>query len=213
MEKNKRITNIYYRKFLDEGVIQTLSETDIQKVLDAIDGTYMKEARALVIALYYTGARPAEILALQSDNITRDGRHCIIQLQTKKNGMPRKASLMYSKPFVKELYAYASSLFSGMFLFYHFKGHYKHTYVSTKGDLKVYDEESYKLRYYFKKWFKDVLAITPYYLRHNRFSKLAERGVPLEQIRQLKGSKSIDSVYPYVHMSTDASKKLARYND
>jgi len=84
-------------------------------------------------------------------------------------------------------------------------------YVGRYG-VKTRIEWDAKVRYYFYKWFSvlEIGTIPPYYLRHNRFSKLAMAGASDRELRQLKGSKTFKSIEPYIHLSTEKARKLAR---
>lgn len=206
-----KIKNVNYRMFLDEGIIKIVEEADIFKALGNIKGKRAKEGRALVILLYYTGARPIEALNLKAMDISKKDTYVVIKfIKTWKQGLPRTIYLPYSKALVKEFYQYATSVFPDLYLFYNFKNKYKRLYKSKKGEIKEYIEETNKLPYYFKKWFKGIIDISPYYLRHNRFSKLSQEGITDSQLQYLKGAKSVESVRPYKHMSSLTAKKLAR---
>ena len=102
-----------------------------------------------------------------------------------------------------------------MLLFPHFINKYVRHYVNKKGEIKEVEETTNKVYYHVKKWFEGVLpdSIPPYFLRHNRWSKLSEKGVDLNTLRMLKGSKTYDSITPYLHLSSDLSKKAARHID
>lgn len=209
----QRITNKQYRKFLDTGNIDTISESQITKIIeniDGINGKYIKEARALVIIMYYTGARPIEVLNIVAGDIQKDGDYITIQLKGFKRGLPRKVYLDFKKPLVKEVFNYSKSVFSEAFLFYHYKANYTRT-IKTKTGLVTRKYETPKLHGYFKRWFSCVYknGLPPYFLRHNRFSKLSEAGASLEEIRLIKGAKSFNSVYPYIHLSTATAKKIS----
>jgi len=208
--KHKRITNKHYRKFLDEGIIEFFDETDLIDVLNNIKGKHSIEGRALVIALYYTGARPVELLNIKAKDVTKDGRYVLIKVPGAKNGLPRTINLpYYKKPLVRELKDFAFSTMPERFLFWNYRGNSK-VKVMTKRGLKEYPFITYKVRDYFKKWFANSkLDVPPYYLRHNRFSKLISKGATVEDIKFLKGAKRYDSVQPYVHMSSEKARKLA----
>lgn len=210
-----KILNKNYKKFIEEGVISVLTEGDILRAMNNITGKYTKEARCLITTLYYTGGRPIEVLDVRARDITKDGTFCVIKLRGAKGGLPRPIYLSMKKPLIKELYTYASKLFLDMYVFYHFRGKYVRHTVSKLGVPKVYSEVSRKIRYHFLFWFKDVLdgGVNPYYIRHNRFSKLAERGATMDEIRLIKGAKTYASVTPYIHLSTRGAKKIARLND
>lgn len=213
--KFKRIKNPEYRRFLDEGIIKTISEDDINLIIGNIKGNNKLEARSLVICLYYTGARPNEVLRLKAKDIKRDKRYIIVKTLGSKNGLPRSIYLLYKKPMVKEFYKFASSLFPERYLFWNFKGNYRREFINRKGLIKERIEITQKLRYHFDKW-SSILpqgSIPPYFLRHNRFSKLAQAGATIDEMRVLKGAKTYNSVLPYVHMSTIVAKKVARKMD
>ena len=101
-----------------------------------------------------------------------------------------------------------------MYCFFHYRDNYVRLKDDKKGNERSRLECTNKLRWYFKKWFAFVPGgITPYFLRHNRFSKLSEKGASLEEIRQIKGSKSFNSVFPYLHLSAKTAKSIAKKID
>lgn len=206
-----KITNINYRRFLDSGEIEPITLEELIKALDCIKGKHIKEGRALLIALYYTGARPNEVLRLKPKDISKEGSYILIKLQGSKGGISRTVRLRYQLDLVKEFYKYAMGLFEDIFLFYDYRGQYTRKVLTQKG-YKLRVDITQKLYYYIKKWFKDIRpdSINPYFLRHNRFSKLSMAGATAEEIRILKGAKNINSVTPYLHLSPDTSKKIAK---
>lgn len=214
--KHKKIKNRNYLDFLDNGIIDPiLEEADIIKVLDNIKHSSRSEARALVILLYYTGCRPVEALNMVAKDITKKGRYIIAKIPASKRGLARSLHLYFTLPLVKELYKYACGLMPERYLFYSFKGSYKRTTINKKGIPKTHIEQTDKLRYWIYKWFSvlpDLDTLPPYYLRHNRFSKLALAGASDRELRQFKGSKTAESIAYYTHLSSERSKKLARIN-
>lgn len=211
------VKNKHYRAFLDHGVIETLSENQLTRALENVKGIYgkhIKEARALVILLYYSGARPNEILNLKGKAITREGAYIKVMVPGSKRGLPRPLYFRYKKPLVKEMYEYARSIMPEMYLFYHYRSSYVRERMTKKGVVQTI-EITNRLRYWFGLWFEGVLrdGVNPYYLRHNRMSKLAEAGATMQELRMLKGSKTYDSVLCYLHMSTKTGKQLAQKID
>ena len=81
--------------------------------------------------------------------------------------------------------------------------------LDKKGITKDYPNITCKIQWLFKKYF----IFPPYFLRHNRFSKLADKGVSLDQIRQLKGAKRMESITPYFHLSTALARVTAKKID
>jgi integrase len=209
-----KITNEQYSRFYSKGMIELLTLEELEQALKNVKGMYgkhIKEGRALLITLYYTGARPIEALSLLAENVYKEGSYIKIDVPTAKRGVPRTISLPSRFKLIKELYAFAQSNFRGRYLFYNYRSKRVKTYV-IKGVTKTYDDISDKLRYYCLKWFKDVRggSITPYFLRHNRFSQLANAGVSPQDIQFLKGARSTDSVQPYLHLSRKKSEDLAK---
>lgn len=214
----EKIKNVNYKRFLKEGIITLLNQEDIKKALDNINGRYKTEARSLVITMYATGARPNEILKLKSKDVFKSkvGNNTVIKLQSSKNGLPREMIFSNRRiPLIKEVYDYARSIFQEQYLFYNFIDNYVRYYQKKNGETVKYKETTNKLRYHFAKWFSNVIdgSISPYYLRHNRFSKMIKSGASLEQIRLVKGAKTINSVYPYVHMSKEIAQKASKHID
>jgi site-specific recombinase XerD len=207
--KNKRIKSPKYRKFLNEGIIDIITETDLENALNNIKGKFKTQARALIICLYYTGARPNEVLRLKAKDIIKEKTYILIKIKSSKGGRPRTVYLRYKLKYVKELWKFASQVFMERLLFWRFISQYERTYITKKGEKITRIEYTDKLRYHFKKWFKDK-NIPPYYLRHNRFSSLAMNGATLENLRFIKGSSSYNSVLSYLHMSEAEAKKVSK---
>jgi len=209
--KKKHIKNARYRKFLDEGIIQTLKEDDIYNVCKNLKHKYPAEARNLIITLYLTGARPNEALRLKGKDFQESGKDLIVKLQPSKKGLPRSIYLTRKNKLVEYLAKYGLRCYDEAYIFPHFKGNYTRTRTTKRGIIQR-TEYADKLRYWVKKWFTILPdgTITTYFLRHNRFSKLAESGATMEQIRLLKGSRTFDSVTPYLHMSTETAKRMSK---
>jgi integrase len=212
------IKNVNYRNFLDQGIIETLNEKQLCMALDKIRGKrcrYIKEARVFLILLYYSGARPNEILNLKAKNASNDGVYLKVLVPGSKKGLPRSLYFQLKKPLVKECLEYCLSCMPDAFLFYHYRSGYTRKVTNRKGEVKYRLEVSNGLRWYFQVWWDNVVAggIPPYFLRHNRMSKLAEKGASLNELRMLKGSRTYESVMPYLHMSSRTGKTLAKKID
>jgi integrase len=204
-----KIENKEYRNFLDSGIIEPISETEIKQALDNVSGRHKTAARAVILALYYTGGRPVQILNIKGQDVKRKDSYVTIRLAPAKNGLPTTVYLPYRNKYVRELYAYAAACMPQMYIFHQFRTTHRRQYKTKKG-IQFNTSITDGLRYRFSKWFAGVRDITPYFLRHNRFSKLAMAGATDRQIQQLKGAKSADSVKPYIHLSSDSAKKVAK---
>jgi len=226
-----KIINPNYRQFLDGGFILHISYDDMSKILNNINHEttrYPAMGRALMILLFYTGCRPAEALELQAssrtsiedkDPIKREGNTIIIEMPTKKKGRARLLYIPLKKPFVDELYKYVQSTPPRSLYFWFYKGSSEVKKVLKSGDVRTYINTSYKVKNYFRKWTKDLKlgdaneakgAIPPYYLRHDRFSKMAEKGATETEIRLWKGATSEISVRPYMHFSKNTLSRLGK---
>lgn len=198
---------------MDNGVINLLTVDHINEALENVEGKHKSEGRALIIALYYSGGRPVELLNLLGQSIYREKSYLVMKLEGSKNGLPRLIYLQYKKSLVKELYEYSQGCFPQMYLFPHFRGNHTRTTLNKKGELRHYEEITSRLRYHFKRWFKHLDGIPPYFLRHNRFSKLSDKGLNDSELQHIKGSRTLASVQPYKHLSTKKARDIARYND
>jgi integrase len=215
-----KITNPNYKKFLNGDVIYHIDYDDLAKILSNIKGEYADMGKALVVLLYYTGARPAEALLLKTgtrvngarDPIERDGNHIIVNMPSVKRGKERKLRIPLKKPFVDVLYKYSISMPPSSYYFHYYMGNHERTYNKINGQIATYREISYKLRYWFKKWTKDlkINEINPYYLRHDLFTKFMEKGANESEIKLWKGCTTDASVIPYLHFSKNNMNKLAK---
>lgn len=209
-----KISNKHYREFLDEGVIEIVTPEHLEQALKNIPVKNRRMARALLITLYYTGARPNEVLRLQAKDIKKQAHYISIFLRPSKGGLGRTLEFKYSNPHMKELWEWRALLMDALYVFYHFRSNSRQRRVSKSGTVKIAPNVSDKLGYHLKKWFTGVLddPVPPYYLRHSRFSQLIMTGkVGEEEIRIMKGAKSMDSVQPYIHMSKARLRKISRY--
>lgn len=206
-----------YSSIIREGLFELITVEQLTKALDRIPRTTARNrsARCLIIALYYLGARPNEVLRLVPNDFSKEGSYFIIKVPGSKGGYRRPLMFTSKHEHLRELYDYATKAIAlpDQLLFWQ----YVSTYIrvrSVRGKDKMYKEISNKLRYYFARWFKGIIPkeqLTPYILRHNCFSRMASKGASLEQIRQAKGGRTMSSVMPYVHMIKADAKKIGKY--
>ena len=108
----RKIKNPSYRNFLDHGLINIITAEQFEKALNNAVGSYgayKAQARALLITLYYTGARPNEVLRIKSKDIDKEDTYVKIFVQGSKRGLPRTLYFPYSINHIKELYKFAIS--------------------------------------------------------------------------------------------------------
>lgn len=206
------VKNKNYKQFLAGDFIQLVNDDHIIKAMENMSNRHPKESRALLVMLYYTGARPAEILQMRSKDVRKENTHIVIQIHTLKRGKNRTMLIPTSKPLAKYILDWCGMIHPEIYLFPHFQGEYITVYKKKNGELITMNESSYKLRYHFRTWFRGVFedGIPPYFLRHSRFSTFIQRGATAEDIMQIKGSKHISGVYPYLHMDRSKARKLSR---
>ena len=202
------VKNPTYRKFLDHNELEVLTENDIKTVLDNIHDKEQAQARAIIITLYYTGARPNEVLRLKFKDFSTNKGYLDISLKGSKGGLPRTVSLQLKLEMVKELSHYVRNGHPEMYAFWKYKGKYKRKREGKHG-VKEYTEIADKFRYHFVKWFSVLYpdSIPPYVLRHSRFTQMMIAGLSAEDVRLWKGSKRMDSVTPYLHFSRAQARK------
>lgn len=203
------IHNPAYREFLDKNKITPLTQPELSQALTQVKGKYPKAGRAMIILLYYTGCRPVEALMLKSEDVQHDGQNLIVSLKTAKRGVAREVYLPLRNAHIKELRDFAYSTPPGVKLFYGYISKAIHVKKNYKGDFYMLPQTTARLHYFFRQWFKGIRDITPYFLRHNCFSRLAELGHSELDIKYVKGAKSTDSVQPYLHISSVKAKKMS----
>lgn len=207
--------NKNYKEFIDGGFIRLIEPSHLKQALENVNNNYVQEGRALLILLYLTGARPAEILNVRSKDIKKEGRHVKIFLQTLKRGLARTVFIPIKNEFIGEVLEFAEKYPNDMLIFFNYRSvRSRKVLVKSKkhpeGKFIPYTTITDKLNYHVKKWFTGVIdgSIPPYYLRHNRFSQLAMKDVRLEDLKYLKGAKTVASLEPYTHLSSRAAKRV-----
>jgi len=201
-----------YRQFLDTGLIRLIDKDVFEESLAKVQHTQKEQARALLILLYYTGARPSEILELRGGSVKKEGRYMKILIPTKKRGRYRTLYLL-NKGHIQEALKYAREkvVHPDIYLFWKFRGKNKKVvkYRTLRDGIvsKDYVETTKIVWYWVKKW----MGYTPYFLRHNRFSGMASKGASDFEIMFAKGAIDLKSVSAYRHMSQRQAKKTAKY--
>jgi integrase len=224
-----KIKNPYYKAFLEGHLLQEIDRDDLKFVLDRIQHQYVDQARCMVIVLWVTGARPNEVLKLTGKNFVFTKDYLEIQLNKSKGGMARDLGMPWINPktgqedeLTKEVWEYAKTMWLDQYCFHFFRSEAKRygvkkTYRKKNGEViekfydKVYDELSSKLRYYIPKWFSVLWpeGIPPYYLRHNRGSKLYNKSGG-EATTIALGHTSEKTKASYAHQTKDMRKNISR---
>lgn len=205
-----KIKNKLYNSFLIGEGMEFLDLEVLDKIINYLDNFYKEKyrdmAKALVILLFYTGCRPSEALEVTAQDIKKEDNFLVIWLKTLKKGKPRKLLISFKHRYISFLYKYANNFYPDFFIFWKFKS----KYIKKNKNNNI--ETSKKIYYLFKKISKGIgIDIVPYYLRHNRFSLMAEKGATYEMIKHFKGAKTLASVEPYVHLSKEKLRKISRF--
>lgn len=155
-------------------------------LLRLIDKCRNEEEAVTVLLLYYTGARPSELLGLKPSDVEAEGNLIRMQIPTLKGGSGRVIYLNKNE-LTGRILAFAQNCMVGRLL------PYKRGWQIRNLVYRVSDNQ-----------------LTPYFFRHNRFSIAAKEGASQYDLRYLKGAKDARSVDDYVHIAGVQTKKLAK---
>lgn len=174
--------------FFEKGEIELLTNIDFY-----LRNCKTAKDRIMLLLLFLTGARPAEIVELKAEDVYKEGNYCIVHIKTKKKGRSRDIYLPLRGKGVIPKYArlllevIGNNYIDEMPLFFSWKPYNvrDRVYRATNNEL------------------------APYFFRHNFMSLNSKLGASLQELKYLKGAKRISSVEPYVHISSDVHKKIA----
>ena len=224
-----QVKNQYYKDFLDGFLLNEITRQDINTVIEGIQHQHRSQARVLVILAWASGRRPNEYLRLTPENFSKSKEYLEIKMPGSKGSESATVSMpRYLKdgetldPLTLEVHDYVYLLFPAQKLFWFFVSDavrygvlkkYKRkdgTTIVRRYD-KIYDKLSNKLPYYFKKWFEPLFpdGIPPYYLRHNRATKLLDT-VGREGTMMNMGWKAEATLKRYTHKTKKMRKEIAK---
>ena len=164
----------------EKGYMSFTTYADFQKKYNAL---VSQPDRNLLTVLYFTGARPAEIIELTRGDIFYRNQALTFKMTTLKRRTDRHTRLIdiNTGPYI-ELMTFWDSIRSLPNDYYVF------------GFLRPPNHTN--PRQYIKK----KLGVCGYFYRHNIFSLMKQGGATNEQILLMKGGKSLLSVLPYQHL-------------
>jgi len=206
-----RIVNPEYAAFNRDGLINPIELDAFADILKRVEhSTNTKQARALMILLYYSGRRPCELIAVTPESIEKEGRHIIVRFITRKGG--RATTLAFPKDiYTLEVWEYCKQCIPQTPVFYNFISPTinKVCWKTKQGEprYKEYARSSKKINYWVNKW----TGRPSYFFRHNRLSLLAMKGASDRELMFFKGAKDYKSIAPYLHLSKAAAEKVAKY--
>jgi integrase len=186
-----RYTNPEFTRFNTEG---TMNFKRYQDFKDDHNKIIQDRDKQLHTIIYFTGARPAEILEIKRGDISLDGSKIIFKVQTFKLGKigdtpKRKVRFIKWANFkqyqeLKELWSSIQSLPNEFYIF---------------GWLKMYhNPRDYIIHH---------IGLPAYFYRHNILSLLSMAGGREDQLFDMKGGGSIES---YKHISKNRMDERAR---
>jgi len=161
-----------------------LNEIDLKEMLANCKD---EEERVCLILLYYTGARPQEILELRVKDVWQDRKKIAISIPTLKKGIGRTIFIPLNE-ITQELISFVKERPQDLKLILK----WRHSYNIRDFVYRVSEKR-----------------LTPYFFRHNRISQLANAGVDPHTLRRFKGAKSILSVDPYLQLAGTGMKRIA----
>jgi len=226
------IKNKYYKTFKDNWT--EFKPLAVETFLDRVSQIQYKsakkttQAKVLLSLAFWTGLRPAELIELKPANIDRERGGIIIKATAKKGGVSGKIFLPINDN-TKYVYDYCKGIHPDMYLFpYFYKAKPAHNKVcwtvkqrwlekQPDGTTQQIERTIKKTKVYLRytnnldklaiKWFDFPF----YYFRHNRFSEMSLLGGTLEDIRQAKLAKTINSAFPYVKFGTVQAKRRSKF--
>jgi len=179
------------------------------------------QGRALLILGFYSGLRPVEILGLYPNNFDKKGRYLFIKVQAAKRGKSGIIGLPLNDH-IKEVWEFAKTKHPELLLFSYFISNNKKV-VKWKCPIKVWKDgkivngvidkqktylyKSHKIDYFARKH----LGLPFYYLRHNRFGEMHQRGTPISEITEAKLGKTDTSTLRYVRFGRTEAKRRSKY--
>jgi len=216
-----QVKNTKYVEFLKGGLLETIPRDKFEDLYNNVQHKQLAQAQVLFILQWMTGRRPAEILSLVAGDFEKDGSNLKIKFRTLKRGVGGIIILPVKDPFVAKVWSYVKDKLPGYYIFWAFRSKSRKSFTSVKVRKKMpdgtmgyitkrydkpFEDISDRMHYWFKKW----TGLPAYYFRHNRFTRLSEEGLGMEEIRLAKGSKGYGSVLRYMHASTRTAKKTGR---
>lgn len=166
------------------------TKQDLDEVIERIENSIIKDKELIIDALmmmYYTGARPAEVLALTEADIDRDNRVITINKSIDSSGQIRPTKTAHSVrtvPYPKEAEKYVRG-----------------DYIRADGRRLLsrnINETLYRLT---KGKFR------PYMLRHLYSTDLIRSGADLRTIQELMGHDSSSMTLEYARSSEEAKRE------
>lgn len=233
-----KITNKEYLQF-KEGFVELITEEQFKSWLDGIASKKLPrkcplpQARALFIALFYTGRRPSELADIQGKTIKKtkvDGKYIYqLDIKTLKGGLISPISLPIND-YTKEMFEYIANRPPEMYAFWAFRKENKNPVkwktsrdILTKTILldgtntlnterfvenknKMYIRKGGLINYYSMLW----TGRPSYWFRHHRFSAMYAAGASDSEVQLFKGAKDSKSVNAYKHMSSKMARSIVK---
>jgi integrase len=155
-----------------------------------------KRVKVIFSLLYFTGARPAELVYLKARDIYQKGpKIWIYYTTTLKRGVPRRFPILARFAEARAIMRYRERILDGEALLFPELARVK----------QPKDYIGYRLN-------KAGVNFPPYYFRHNRFTIMASKGATIELLKNLKGARRISSVEYYLHATEAQVESATKFN-
>jgi integrase len=174
-------------ELVKQGIGKPITVSELDKMLERCE---LKVEKVMLILLYYTGARPSELLELTKENFRIIEKTLFVSIPTKKHGETRTIPLPLKNPRISFVADYINTISSEVKIF---KPRFKNSRDIRKFVYKVSDNK-----------------YTAYFFRHNLLSILANSGASVYELKTWKGAKTIKSVEPYIRLAGTDLKKFEK---
>lgn len=220
----QKIKEARYASFFNEqDFMDTMNRIEFEEKLATVpvnlpqrQKQLAQEFQAYMVFLWATAARPNEIIRLKRKDFAQEGHFIKILLPASKGSNPRPVLLPSNDVLIKQAWKHINNCFPEVLVFHNLIGKaIKHgATASRKKHGKVVKKDRY-VSYYpvlterVRGMSIKCFGVSPYFFRHNRLTIAAEK-LSFKQLKDLKGSKRDESVFPYLHKTRKEAKKISK---
>lgn len=162
-----------------------------EELVSMLKATDNKRNQVIVSLLYFTGARPSELLELEKKDFLVTETYIKIKVPTKKKKTGGKWSLKYREIQLARGFGKDKDNLIELIAWY----------VQRAEEGIMFPMTTRNLHYIVNTLAKKGLNRRgcPYLFRHNRLTMQATKGATVEELMYFKGASDIRSVSPYLH--------------
>jgi hypothetical protein len=177
----------------------------------------LEKDKNLATFLFFTGARPGELIALKREDVTFKDHKIIFRLMTLKRKKKSRYIEVGEGLFKREVEDTGKIDQRVRFIEWNIK---KYPELRAFWEwVKMLPDDFYVFSWLRlpgsgganpRSYIKHHIGDAAYFFRHNLFSLMSMKGASREMIKETKGAKSIGSVDPYVHLSKESLESRSR---